>query len=43
MVHRKGIVLVQMHFIQRKQFSETSAVSMQCGAHGKNLNVHACF
>ena len=26
MVHRKGIfiVLVQMHFIQRKQFSETN-------------------
>jgi len=29
MVHRKGIVhvLAQMHFIQRKQFSETNVTS----------------
>jgi len=26
MVHRK-VILVQMHFIQRKQFSETNATS----------------
>jgi len=26
-VQRKGIVLVQMHFIQRKQFSETNVTS----------------
>ena len=27
MVHRKGIVLVQMYFVQCKQFSETNVTS----------------
>jgi len=27
MLHRKDIVLVQMHFIQRKQFCETDVTS----------------
>jgi len=27
MLHRNGIVLVQMHFIQRKQFCETNVTS----------------
>jgi len=38
MVHREGIVLVQMHLIQRKQFSETNPSS-----HALNKLTHFRF